>query len=218
MIFTFSSLASSISNSSLFGYIFLFLGSYFETLIGPGFFIYGEFFFLSGAVLAGAGVLNIWIVSAVCILGGVLGDSSSYYIGKRYGKYVREKLFKKKNKYLNVRNYSRGVKYFNAYGKKSIFFSRLMGPLSWITPFLAGILHVKYKDFLKYNIPGVVVGIGWFLVVGYFFGFSYSIFLDKIQKEILYVVIPLMLFALIFLVKKFKIFEKIAFLLKTSKK
>lgn len=217
MMITFSSLINLLSNSS-FGYIFLFLGSYFETLIGPGFFIYGEFFFLSGAVLAGAGVLNIWIVSLVCILGGILGDSSSYYIGIKYGKYVREKLFKRENKYLNNKNYSKGIKYFNSYGKKSIFFSRLMGPLSWITPFLAGILHVKYKDFLKYNIPGVILGIGWFLVVGYFFGFSYSIFLDKIQKEVLYVVIPLMLLGLIFLVKKFKIFEKIAFLLRNNKK
>jgi membrane-associated protein len=52
-------------------YLILFLGSFVEILVGVNFFVYGEFFFLSGAILAGAGILNIWLVAIVCISGGI---------------------------------------------------------------------------------------------------------------------------------------------------
>ena len=85
---------------TLLSYAVLFLGSYFETLIGVGFFIYGELFFIPGALLAGAGVLNIWFVTSALILGGVLGDSSSFALGRRYGASV----FKEHNKIFNHTN------------------------------------------------------------------------------------------------------------------
>jgi len=161
----------------------LFFGSYFETLIGVGFFIYGEIFFIPGALLAGAGVLNIWIVSGVLIAGGVLGDSTSFAIGRRYG----ASFFNEHNKVFNYTNYRKGMAFFEKYGTKSIFFARLLGPVSWITPFLAGVYKVPYPTFLPYNIAGVTVGIGQFLVVGYFFGANYQAILSVFRRDALVV-------------------------------
>ncbi len=189
-------------------YLFLFLGSFFETLIGPGFFIYGEFIFLAGAILGGTGVLNIWLVALACITGGFLGDSASYFIGIKYGKGFVSHFLHKKNKYLTLKNYTKAKIFFQRHGKKSIFFARLLGPLSWITPFLAGTLHVKYKDFLKYNIPGVIVGIGEFMIVGYLFGFSYNLFLPKIEKYILYILIALIIVIVIYKFSKIDGYKK----------
>ncbi|MBU3912705.1 MAG: DedA family protein [Nanoarchaeota archaeon] len=160
-------------------YLFLFLGSFFETLIGPGFFIYGEIIFLAGAILSGVGFLNIWITSACCILGGITGDSASFFIGKFYGERIVRRIFRKHHKYLSEKNYLRGKNVFDVYGAKSVFFARFLGPLSWVTPFIAGIAGIRYKKFLKYNIPGAILGIGQFLVVGYLFGFSYLAVLKK---------------------------------------
>lgn len=154
-------------------YAVLFFGSYFETLIGVGFFIYGEIFFIPGALLAGAGVLNIWLVSFVLIAGGVLGDSSSFVLGKKYG----SSIFKEHNKIFNLTNYQKGLDFFEKYGTKAVFFARLLGPVSWITPFLAGTYKVPYQKFLGYNILGVTVGIGQFLIIGYFFIPTYPLFL-----------------------------------------
>jgi len=164
---------------TLLSYAVLFLGSYFETLIGVGFFIYGELFFIPGALLAGAGVLNIWFVTSALILGGVLGDSSSFALGRRYGASV----FKEHNKIFNHTNYQKGLNFFEKYGTKAIFFARLLGPVSWITPFLAGTYKVPYQKFLLYNIAGVTVGIGQFLIVGYFFGSNYGVILSVIKND-----------------------------------
>lgn len=160
-------------------YAVLFFGSYFETLIGVGFFIYGEIFFIPGALLAGAGVLNIWLVSFVLIAGGVLGDSSSFVLGKKYG----SSIFKEHNKIFNLTNYQKGLDFFEKYGTKAVFFARLLGPVSWITPFLAGTYKVPYQKFLGYNILGVTVGIGQFLIIGYFFGANYRTVLSVLAHD-----------------------------------
>ena len=166
-------------------YFILFLGPYFETLIGPGFFIPGEIFFLPGAILAGSDVLNIWIVIILFYAGGILGDSSSYFIGRKTGSSV----FKENKLLFNPKNYQRGENFFKKYGKKAIFLARLFGPLSWITPFLSGVFGIPYLQFLKYNIPGVIVGIGEFIVVGYFFGNKYQQILTIIQRYTLMTVV-----------------------------
>jgi membrane-associated protein len=164
---------------TLLSYVVLFLGSYFETLIGVGFFIYGEIFFIPGALLAGAGVLDIWIVAAALIAGGVLGDSTSFFIGKRYG----TSFFKEHNKVFNHTNYQKGLDFFAKYGTKAVFFARLLGPVSWITPFLAGTYKVPYRTFLAYNIAGVTVGIGQFLILGYFFGSKYRDIISILKQD-----------------------------------
>ena len=153
-------------------YVILFFGSMFETVIGFSFFIYGELFFLAGSMMAGMSILNIWEVIIVLYAGGILGDSLSYFLGVRYGLRIYKKLknirfFKR---FINEQNYDKGVKFFQKRGAMSLFFARLLGPLSWITPFIAGIYKLPYRKFLTYNIPGVIIGIGQFIIIGYFFG------------------------------------------------
>ncbi len=180
-------------------YVTLFFGSYFETLIGPGFFIYGEAFFLPGAILAGTGILNIWFVALWLVLGGLLGDSSSFFIGRHFG----TRFFKEHNRIFSLTNYKKGEDFFAEYGAKSIFFARLLGPLSWITPFLAGTYKVSYSRFLKFNIPGVFIGIGEFLLVGFFFGRSYQKMLGIVQgKVFVTTVITIIVFVLYYVWKR----------------
>ena len=153
-------------------YVILFLGSYFEILIGTGFFVYGEIFFFGGAILAGAGVLNIWLVYLVCVLGGILGDSSSFLIGWRWGHPFVKRHFKRSNRYLTPHTYAKTRKLLRKHGPKAVFIARLLGPFAWVTPFFVGTMRMPYRTFLLYNIPGVIIGIGEFMLIGYLFGYA----------------------------------------------
>jgi len=184
-----------LKSHSYLSYLIIFLGAYVETVVGVGVVIRGEFFFLAGSILAGAKILNIWLVSLVSIVGGILGDNTSYFIGRKYGRSI----FREKSRVFNYRNFDKGKKFFDKYGIKGIFIARLLGPLSWITPFLAGTYEVKYKRFLSYNIPGVIVGIGQFMIVGYFFGNTYQIILPLIQKYVVLIISLALFFVLIYL-------------------
>lgn len=170
-------------------YLILFLASFLETIIGLGFILYGEIFFLAAAILAGIGDLNIWIVALASILGGLLGDNFGYWLGRKYGIGLVSRIFTKKHRFLSLKNYEKSRLFFHKHGKKSIFLGRFTGPVSCIFPFLTGTLKIKYKDFLKYIIPAEIIGISQFLIAGYLFGLSYALFLPKIEKYLFYFIL-----------------------------
>jgi len=112
-------------------YLILFLGSMFETIIGFSFFVYGEIFFLSGSIMAGMGILNIWYVIIVLYSGGILGDNISYLLGRKYGFafYSKLKNIRFFKRFINKRNLKKGIKFFRKYGAVSVFLGRLLGPV-----------------------------------------------------------------------------------------
>lgn len=153
-------------------YPILFLGAFFETLIPFSLVIYGEPFFIAGAVLAGAGTLDIWPVAGVLYAGGILGDNCSYWLGRCYGMELFNRLAKwpPARRYFRHTSYEKGISFFHRRGSSAVFFARLSGPFSWFVPALAGVFQLRYPRFILFNTLGVVLGIGEFLVLGYFFG------------------------------------------------
>ena len=167
--------------------VVLFLGAYFETLIVTSFFVYGEFFFLAGSILAGMGEANIVFVSLTLYVGAILGDHSSYWIGRIWGdrfyRYAQKTRFLRRT--FTESNHKRGEHFFWKYGGWSVVMGRFLGPVSWITPFLAGVFKLSYRTFTVFIVPAVVFGIGQFLVVGYLLGKNYQILLHIVQQYLL---------------------------------
>ena len=199
-----------LQQSKLFWiYFILFFGSYFETVIGFSFFVYGELFFLAGAILAGLGILNIYLVSAVFFIGGILGDNTSYILGyklgdKLYNFFSKIWLLKK---YFTKKNYILMEKYFKKHGGKSVFLARFLGPISWITPFFAGVFKLNYGSFLKHEMPAAILGISQFIVVGYLFGKGFTGVSKYLSHSPILIVISVIVFcAIAYLL--FKFFKK----------
>ena len=181
-------------------YAVLFLGAFFETLIPFSLAVLGEIFFLSGAILAGLGTLDLWAVTGVLYLGGILGDNASYWIGRRYGQglFARLSHLPRIGRHLHVENYRRGLEFFRRRGAFAVLAARFSGPLSWVMPALAGVFRLHYITFLRFNSLGVVLGIGQFILLGYFFGThleSILNWLDRFGLLILVLVVGLSLIA-----------------------
>lgn len=168
-----------LKNNEYWAYLVLVLSSYFETVIGIGFFIHGEIFFIPAGIFAGLGYLNVWVAYLSLVIGGILGDNTSYYLGIKFGKAIKKALFRKENIYLSEKNFNHGVNFFKKFGEKSLFLSRFLGPVAWITPFLAGTFKLRYKRFFLYNFLGVSVGIANLVLPAYLFGFAYLEFLKS---------------------------------------
>lgn len=161
-----------LAEQSHMAYAVLFLGAFFETLIPISLVVLGEVFFLAGALLAGMGALNVWAVLAVLYAGGILGDNASYWMGRRYGSSLFERLahWPVLGRLVHHDNYRRGVEFFERRGAMAVFAARLSGPLSWVMPAMAGVFGLDYATFIRFNTLGILIGIGQFIVVGYFFG------------------------------------------------
>lgn len=165
-------LAGLLSDHNQLAYLVLFLGAFLETLIPFSLLIPGEIFFLSGALLAGMDILSVWAVLAVCYAGGILGDNASYWLGRHYGRSLFARLTRWPfiGRVMHRRHYKRGMRFFERRGAAAVFTARLSGPFSWVTPAMAGAFRLSYPTFLRFNTLGVLVGIGEFVLIGYFFG------------------------------------------------
>lgn len=170
--------------------VILFLGAYLETLIVTSFFVYGELFFLASGILAGVGGVNLWVVTTVLFIGGLLGDHTSYWMGRKWGVSLYQHLQRWAvfSRYFTEENYTRGAAFFKKYGGWSVFVGRFLGPVSWITPFFAGIFKLSYRRFTLFDTPGVILGIGQFILLGYLFGTNYQTVKTVFQQYLLSIV------------------------------
>lgn len=132
-----------------------------DTLIGVGFFVFGELAFLAaGAAFAATG--TIW-PAFIVLVSAWAGDMASYLIGSRFG--ARLSL-----RYLGMlrrrRAWRRAKSALQSKGAGFVVLSRLLGPVAWVTPFMAGTMGMGQTRFAAAAALGVLLGVGQFLVYG----------------------------------------------------
>lgn len=148
-----------------FGYWILLLTSGGESLPVIGLLVPGTVVVLIFGFFSAQGYLNLWILLAFSTVGAIIGDSISYWLGKK-----GTHLFKAENRILKLSHLERGREFFNKYGNKSIFFGRFLGPIRSIVPFVAGLSGMSNRKFFVWNVIGALGWSGVYLVLGYFFG------------------------------------------------
>ncbi|MEZ9622506.1 LssY C-terminal domain-containing protein [Vibrio sp. 10N.222.55.A3] len=139
----------------------LFLGALGDALIGPNLFVPGEPFFIAAGFQLYSGA---WMALVLVMLGGLLGDQISYFIGYKYGAKAQRRLikFRPKTKRLIAR-----CRYLVARkGIYIILFARLLGPIAWVVPFIAGSHRVPWRNFSVLAFIGLALGGGQFIAWG----------------------------------------------------
>jgi membrane protein DedA with SNARE-associated domain len=136
--------------------------AYFDTLIGVGFFVFGEIAFVTAGIrLAATG--DIWIVILV-LVAACFGDLTSFGLGRRYGARAAYRYCKPLSR---RRQWRRARRLLIRYGTGFVIVARLLGPVAWITPFLAGALAMPARRFALATVPAVLIGGGQFVLLGY---------------------------------------------------
>ncbi len=150
----------------LWTYVILFLILFCETglVIAP--YLPGDSMLFVAGTLAGAGMLNIWILLGSLILACILGDSLNYWIGYTF----EMKILEWKYSLVKKEHLEETHQYFEKYGGFTIVIARFMPFIRTFAPFLAGVGKMRYSWFLGYNILGGVIWSCLFLLAGYFVG------------------------------------------------
>lgn len=145
------------------GYPGIFLAMFVEGVITP---IPSEAILPFAGSLAYEGKFEVWAVIVVATIGATLGSTVAYYIGDyfgrgfihRYGKYFR----------LGEEHLERAEKWFEKYGRISIFVGHsLPGTRSFIS-FPAGIAKMDIRNFVISTFFGALIWNTVLVLLGYF--------------------------------------------------
>ena len=142
-------------------------------LVIPG----GETLVFTSGVLVSAGVLDISIglFFTLMVITGFLGDSSGYYIGKKFGK----KLYDKKDTWYFKRRYLLMTEnYIHKHKKRSLIIGKFFPVIRPFTPLISGITGLKLSMFIPLSMIAVGVYMGAFLFAGYYLGSRFPIIKD----------------------------------------
>jgi membrane protein DedA with SNARE-associated domain len=124
----------------------------------------GEIVLVSAALLSSRhelAVSPLWIAIAASA-GAIVGDSIGYYIGRKAGRGLFERLGRRFHHFSEDR-ILRAEKYFQRYGVWTVFFGRFVALLRIFAGPMAGMLRMPYPQFLVANAAG---GIAWATTIG----------------------------------------------------
>ncbi len=157
-------LIERISRLGHWSYLIFFIGAALECSAFLGLLVPGESLVLAGGFLASLGLLNIDDLVVVVAMGAILGDSIGYELGRRFG---RPWLIRY-GRWLGIRPaHVEGVDaFFARHGGKTVFLGRFVGFLRALAPFVAGSSHMRYRQFLLFNVLGGVLWAIGFVLLG----------------------------------------------------
>ena len=150
----------------------------FVGLVAPG-----ETTVIVGGVIAGQGEIEllplIGLVWACC----VLGDTTSFFIGRRMG---RDFLVRHGPKVKIDEDRLRQVEsYFDRHGGKTILIGRFIGLVRALAPFIAGSSGLSYRRFVPFSIIGCGIWATLFSVLGFVFYRSFDMVAETAGKATL---------------------------------
>jgi membrane protein DedA with SNARE-associated domain len=139
----------------------------FVGLIAPG-----EFTVIVGGVVAGQGEVSIVPLIGLAWLCCILGDTASFFIGRRLGRAFLVKHGPRVR--ISEETLEKVESYFDRHGGKTVLIGRFIGLVRAVAPFVAGSSGMRYRMFLPFSILGTGLWASGYSLLGFFFYRSFE--------------------------------------------
>ena len=132
----------------------------------------GETTVIVGGLVAGQGQISLMVLIAIVWTCAVLGDLTSYTLGRRLGRDfmvrhgARVKITEERLEQVEA--------FFVKHGGMTILIGRFIGLVRAIAPFIAGASRMPLRKFLPYDVLGAGLWATTFCVLGYVFWRSFD--------------------------------------------
>lgn len=150
------------------GYLGIAAAVYAESGILVGIFIPGgDSTLFAAGLLAAGGYLDPMVLYPLVFFAALLGDSTGYWIGRRFGR----KLFDRPDSRWFKHEYiERTERFYQRFGALTIVFARFVPIVRTIAPTMAGVGVMRYPKFAAFNAIGAFFWSVLMLSLGYFLG------------------------------------------------
>ena len=153
-----------------------------------GFFLPGDSLLFTAGFLVHQDIIqfNIHLLALILFAAAALGDSVGYTFGKKVGR----RLFNRKDSVLfHKENLQRTEDFYKKHGGKAIVIARFIPVIRTFAPIVAGVSHMRYTQFLVFNLIGAFIWAVGLTYLGYFAGSwieSYGINIEYVILGIIF--------------------------------
>jgi membrane-associated protein len=150
------------------------------------FFLPGDSLLVTAGLYAAKGDLSIWALNLLLIPMAILGDATSYFIGKRSGPHIFNR---PQSRFFKPQHMERARQFYEKHGGKAIILARFMPLVRTFVPVVAGAAGMSYRRFATFNVVG---GAAWILsmtLIGHLLGNVIPNIDRHIEKVIVVVVL-----------------------------
>lgn len=154
-------LVQAVGYPGLFAIIFLESGVFF------GFFLPGASMLFTAGLLASEGLFSVWILIPLLTLAAILGDNAGYWFGNKVG--IR--LFLRPDSRFFRHEYLEQAKdFYDKHGVLTIALARFVPVVRTFVPIVAGVVKMRYRTFITYNVVGALAWAAGVTFLGYYLG------------------------------------------------
>jgi membrane protein DedA with SNARE-associated domain/membrane-associated phospholipid phosphatase len=156
--------------------------------------------------LAGAGIIPLWPTIIWAILGAVVGDGISYWIGHYFKEGLRNVWPFKSNPNILIK----GETFVQKYGVMSVFIGRFVGPVRALVPLVAGMLGMKPLQFTLANVTSAIIWAPAYMLPGIVLGAASLELPPEIALHVIIVLFMISLFIMLCLWCLYKLLQLIS--------
>lgn len=160
-----------ITQSAMYSLVAIALVAFFESLALVGLILPGTVMMAALGALIGSGEVNFWHAWLAGIVGCLLGDWISFWLGWRFKKPLHRWSFLKKHKGL----LDKTEHALHEHSLFTILVGRFVGPTRPLVPMVAGMLDLPIRKFLPPNIIGCLLWPPFYFLPGILAGAAIDI-------------------------------------------
>ncbi len=190
------------------GYVFLFITTLLEGIPLVGMLVPGHVTIIIAGFLGNVGVLNIYWVAAIALVGAIAGDCVGFYLGRHYGIAFIDRL--RPYFFITQAHIEKAQTLLSKHTGKAMIIGRFSPVTRALMPFLVGSSQTPSGRFWLFNVIGGIAWTGTSLFVGYVFGEGYGAAAEYLGTFTIFAVIAslVIIWGYYFINVRFHIFKK----------
>ena len=170
----------------MIGYPGLFSVVFLESGVFFGFFLPGASMLFTAGLLASQGFFSVWVLIPLVTMAAILGDSTGYWFGNNVG----IKLFERPDsRFFKHEHVVLAKNFYETHGVRAIVLARFVPVIRTFAPIIAGIVEMRYRIFLTYNIAGAVLWGSGVTFMGYYLAEKFPFVQHYLTLIVLFIVV-----------------------------
>jgi undecaprenyl-diphosphatase len=190
------------------GYVFLFITTLLEGVPLVGMLVPGHISIIIAGFLGKVGILNIYWVGLIALVGAIAGDYIGFYLGRKYGMSFIDRL--RPYFFVTQAHIDKTHKLLDNHTGKAMIIGRFSPVTRALMPFLVGTSKTPASKFWLFNVIGAISWTVVSLAVGYIFGAGYGAAAQSLGTFTIFAVIAslVIIWGYYFVNVRFHIFKK----------